>query len=131
MRRPLFNQMKTKASIAVWILGVVLALGSDHIVGVGMQLTKGGEDGPPKIKLLLPAGPAAKAGIQVGWVLLSINGTNTSGKSLTECAGLVRGKEGTRVRLELADPAHGRTNKVTLIREKILTLGPGAEETIR
>ena len=60
------------------MLCLVIALGSDHIVGVGMELSKGSENGPPKIKSVLPAAPAAKAGIQAGWILLSINGTNAA-----------------------------------------------------
>ncbi len=112
--------MRTKASIAVWMLGTAMALGSDHIVGVGMELSQGREDGPPKVKTVLPAGPAAKAGIQAGWFLLSVNGTNTARRSLSECVDLVHGEEGTTVRLELADPAHGRTNEITLKRVKIL-----------
>ena len=102
-----------------------MALGADHIVGVGMELSNGRENGPPKIKDVVPAAPAARAGIQAGWILLSINGTNTAGKSLSECVSLVRGEEGTKVRLELVNPAHGRTNRVTLTREKILTTGSG------
>jgi carboxyl-terminal processing protease len=119
--------MKTITSVAAWMLSVATALGADHIVGVGMELSKGSENGPPKIKGVVPAAPAAKAGIQAGWILLSINGTNTAGRSMNECVSLVRGEEGTRVRLELADPAHGRTNKVTLTREKILTPGSRAK----
>jgi carboxyl-terminal processing protease len=112
--------MRTKASLAIWMLGTAMALGSDHVVGVGMELSQGGENGPSKIKGVLPAGPAAKAGIQAGWFLLSINGTNTAGRSLSECVNLVRGEEGTTVRLELADSAHGRTNEITLKRVEIL-----------
>jgi len=102
------------------MLSVALALASDHVVGVGMELAKAGETGAPKIINVLPAGPAAKAGIQAGCFLLSINGTNTAGRSLSECVNLVRGEEGTRVRLEVADLTHGRTNKVVLTRVKIL-----------
>jgi S1-C subfamily serine protease len=119
--RRLLDHLKTRASIAVWMLGLLLALGSEYIIGVGMELAKGGENGPPTIRRVLPAGPAAKAGIEPGWVLLSVNGTNTAGRTLKECMEFVRGEEGTRVRLELADPARGTTNKVTLTRVKILT----------
>jgi carboxyl-terminal processing protease len=113
--------MKAQASIAVWMLGLLVVLGSEHIIGVGMELNKGSENGPPTIRRVLPAGPAAKAGIEPGWVLLSINGTNTVGRNLKECVEFVRGEEGSRVQLELADPARGTTNKVTLTRVKILT----------
>jgi carboxyl-terminal processing protease len=96
--------MKTKASIVAWMLGVAMALGSGHIVGVGMELSKGSENEPAKIKRVVPAAPATKAGIQAGWILLSINGTNTAGRSLSECVSLVRGEEGTRVRLSWLIP---------------------------
>src|SRR4051794_38826649 len=98
----LLNHMKAKTSIAVWMLTAAIALGSDHIVGVGMELSKGSENGPPKIKGVVSAGPAAKAGIQIGWILLSIDGTNTAGRSLSNCVSLVRGEAGTQVRLQLA-----------------------------
>lgn len=113
--------MKTEASIAVWMLSVAVVLGSDHIVGVGMALGKGDGTGGPKIIDVLPAGPAAKAGIERGWILLSVNGTNTVGRSLRDCVNLVRGDEGTSVRLELADPTHGRTNNLVLTRVRIVT----------
>jgi carboxyl-terminal processing protease len=112
--------MKTRILIASWIISIEMVLGAESIVGVGMALGKGDQGGAPKITDVLPAGPAAKAGIQAGWILLSINGTNTASRSLSECVNLVRGDEGTRVRLELVDPAHKRTNKVTLTRAKIL-----------
>ena len=109
------------------MLSVTMVLGADDIVGVGMALGKGDGSGGPKVTDVLPAGPAAKAGIQVGWILLSVNGTNMAGRSLSECVTLVRGDEGTKVRLELADPSHGRTNKVVLTRVRILA-GPRAKD---
>ncbi len=112
--------MKTRTSIVVWLLSAAMAVGADYIAGVGMALGKGDAAGGPKVTAVLPAGPAAKAGIQTGWILRSVNGTNTAGRTLADCVNLVRGDEGTTVRLELADPIYGRTNKVTLTRVKIL-----------
>ncbi len=112
------------SSASEWIVA------PDHIVGVGMELSQGGENGPPKVKTVLPAGPADRAGVQAGWILLSVNGTNTVGRSLSECLNLVRGEEGMAVRLELADPAHGRTNEITLTRVEILA-PPRAKEGTR
>jgi carboxyl-terminal processing protease len=117
--------MRTQVSIAVWALGILVALGSEYITGVGVELAKGGENGPPIIRGVLPAGPAAKAGIEPGWILLSINGTNTAGRSLKECVEFVRGDEGTQARLELAGPARGTTKTVVLTRVKIKVLTPG------
>ncbi len=101
-----------------------MALGSDHIAGVGMELSQGGGNGAPKVRTVLPAGPAARGGIQAGWILLSVKCTNTAGRSLNECVDLVRGEEGTTVRLELADPAHGQTNEIALERVEILAPPP-------
>ncbi len=125
------KNVKITTSIAVWTLSVAMALAADRIVGVGMALVKGDETGSPRISQVLPAGPAARAGIEAGWLLLSINGTNTAGRSLRECVDLVRGEEGTKVRLELADPTHRRTNKVTLTRVKIHAQPPAKDETPR
>ena len=112
--------MKSKALIVVWALSATLAFGLDHIFGVGMALVKDTENGPARIKGVIPGGPAAVAGIQSGWLLLSIDGYDTGTNTLTECVALVRGEDGSKVRLELLDPVPGRTNKATITREKIL-----------
>lgn len=81
------------------LISVATAVGADHIFGVGLELSEGGENGSPKIKSVLAGTPAATAGIKPGWTLLSVNGTNTAGRSLSECLSLVRGEEGTWARL--------------------------------
>jgi C-terminal processing protease CtpA/Prc len=47
-----------------------------------------------------------------------VDGVSTTGKSLAECLGLIRGKAGTKVRLELVNPKRNETNTVELTRQK-------------
>jgi C-terminal processing protease CtpA/Prc len=128
--------MKTRMLITILMLiSVATTLGADHIFGVGVELGEGGENGSPKIRFVLPGTPAAAAGIQPGWTLLSINGTNTAGRSLSECISLVRGEEGTWVRLKLVNPASSKrtysssrwTNTVGMTRVKIVIRESGAK----
>jgi C-terminal processing protease CtpA/Prc len=128
--------MKTKMLIAsAMLLSVATAVGADHIFGVGLELSEGGENESPKIKSVLAGTPAATAGIKPGWTLLSVNGTNTAGKSLSECISLVRGEEGTWATLKLLDPdspirtstSKRRTNTVGMTRVKIYIRESGAK----
>jgi len=89
------------------------------IVGVGMMLQPHELGRPVKVGTVLPGGPAAKAGIKPGSLILSIDGGRTDDKSLSECVSLIRGALHTRVSLEMVDPELGETNKVDLTREAI------------
>jgi membrane-associated protease RseP (regulator of RpoE activity) len=110
--------MKRKIVVGLGLLVVTWALRAGEIAGIGVELKALGEGQPQRINRLIPGGPAAKAGISPGSLLLSVNGTNTVGMRLVECVALVRGEEGTKVTLEIAD--HERTNQIMLTREKIV-----------
>ena len=66
-----------------------------------------------------PNTPAAKAGLARGLVIQRIGDASTDGKTLRECVDLMRGPVGSKVRLELVDPAKNTTNLVEFTREVI------------
>jgi C-terminal processing protease CtpA/Prc len=90
----------------------------ERVTGVGVAL--GVEDQTIKIMKVLPRTPASKAGLVRGLVVRKIDGTTTDGKLLKECVDMLRGGVGTKVKLELVDPANSKTNTVELTRERIL-----------
>jgi C-terminal processing protease CtpA/Prc len=93
-------------------------MGGESVDGVGIHLATGKGNEPPHIWGIVRASPAAKAGIEPGSFLLSVNGTNTAALSGDQCRRLVEGRTGTTVKLELADPARQQTNQITLERRR-------------
>jgi carboxyl-terminal processing protease len=76
---------------------------------------------------VLPGSPAAKAGLHRGLIIQQIDGTDTVGKPLAECVAMTRGQVGSKVQLEVIDPAKSETNIVAFTREKIaLPAGAGS-----
>ena len=105
--------------LSVWLRS--LDMGSpaqERVTGVGLAL--GVEDHAITIRKVLPHTPASKAGLVPGLVVRKIDGTTTDGKLLKECVDMLRGEVGTKVKLELVDPANSKTNTVELTRERIL-----------
>lgn len=91
---------------------------SGELSGVGIRL-----EADIKTKVLtvvepLPNSPASKAGIRSGDRVLSIDGRSTKGLTVEEASGLIRGKEGTRITLEIG---RGEKDliKMPLVRAKI------------
>ena len=73
-----------------------------------------------------PNTPAARAGLVRGLIIQRIGDTSTDGKPLQECVGMMRGPVGSKVQLELVDPAKNTTNIVEFTREAIpLPVGSG------
>ena len=76
--------------------------------GIGVELEA--KDQKIIIRQVVPGAPAAKAGLSGGLVIQKIDGAATDGKSMKECADLMRGPAGNKVKLELVDPA-GQQNE--------------------
>ena len=90
---------------------------TDQISGIGVALTV--RDDTLKIMKVLPNTPASKAGLSVGLIVQKIDGTPTDGNHLKDWVDKLRGKAGTKVKLELVDAANSKTNTVELTREQI------------
>ncbi|MCA9353374.1 S41 family peptidase [Candidatus Nomurabacteria bacterium] len=67
--------------------------------GVGMEVDE--KDGAIVVVAPLPGSPAEKAGIRSGDIVISIDDISTLGLSLSEGVSLIRGEEGTTVKLGL------------------------------
>src|SRR5665213_3290829 len=98
----------------------------ESITGIGVSLRARGD--ALEIDSVLPNTPAAKAGLHRGLVIQQIDGTNIVGKPLVECVAMTRGLVGSKVQLEVIDPAKSETNLVEFTRELII-LPAGASST--
>ena len=67
--------------------------------GIGATVTT--KDGKPAILGLFPDSPAEKAGLKPGDVFLTIDGKPLDGLTLEQAVALIRGAEGTTVRVEM------------------------------
>jgi carboxyl-terminal processing protease len=75
---------------------------SGHYAGIGIQIDV--RDGWITIVAPLPGTPAEKAGIQPGDRIVAIDGKSTEGSSPDDARGLLRGRNGTPVTLQIERP---------------------------
>ncbi|MFA6716585.1 MAG: S41 family peptidase [Victivallaceae bacterium] len=73
--------------------------GSQHL-GIGIMALKSKQAGF-KVICTLKDSPAAKAGVKTGDIIIKIDNKTTTGLTLEQCGQLLRGKSGTKVKLEI------------------------------
>jgi carboxyl-terminal processing protease len=83
---------------------------NNQFSGIGAEL---GQDSEGNLQVIAPiAGtPAAKAGLQAGDLIASINGTSTSGMSIDQAVHKIRGPAGTTVKFQIV---RNKTTPLTL-----------------
>jgi len=120
---PVMRKLTIGILIAVILAGVLFAIlhvrhriPQQSFVGIGVQMTV--KDGAFQIMGIVADSPAAKAGLHRGLVIQRVDGTDIVGKPLTECVDMMRGPVGSKVQLEVVDPAKGETNTVEITRAK-------------
>ena len=99
------------------------------ITGIGVMLAM--RDHEPEIMDVLPGSPAAKAGLHRGMLIQQIDGADIVDKPLAECVAMTRGPVGSKVQLEVIDPARSETNLMEFTREKILLPAGAGSKVIR
>jgi len=67
--------------------------------GLGIQISE--QNGVPKVISPIDGTPAAKAGIQPGDLIVSINGKTTQGQSLNKIVSILRGEPNTKVTISI------------------------------
>ncbi len=100
-----------------------LGLGSKKFGGIGAMLRMDEDSGEVEIMGVTPGSPAAKAGLQKGLFIRSIENLPTKGKKLSESVEVLRGAVGTKVTLEVFDPDKNQNRVVELTREEIVVTG--------
>ncbi len=89
--------------------------GASDIVGIGAVLQKTEKGGTDYILVVRPVedGPALKAGLKAGDLILKVDGQDVVGKSLDAVTEKIRGKEGVEVELEVERGTTTVTLKIT------------------
>lgn len=86
---------------------------SGSYVGIGVRIDVS-DDGLPKIVGVFPGSPAEAAGLQAGEVIVEVDGEPTTGQTLDEVAGRVRGEAGSVVSITVrATDGAERTRSIT------------------
>jgi carboxyl-terminal processing protease len=92
-------------------------------IGVGVRMV----DHHPVIEEVIPANPAAKAGLKVGDRIVKIDGTSTDGLELGKVAMLLRGAAETHVKVTIL--RNGDKQTFTIKRRIVTLVGPNGEPT--
>ena len=89
-----------------------------EFVGIGIEMKE--ESGKGLLLMnVLSDSPAEEAGAAAGELIVQINDKDSRKMSTEEAAQLLQGKEGTRLRLTLLDPATGKEQVTTLMRRAV------------
>ncbi len=84
--------------------------------GIGVEIVV--DNGRAKILTVLDNSPAKKAGLEAGDVILAVDDTDVSGKSLGEIASMIQGNAGTEVVLTVLRGTEELLD-ISLVREKM------------
>jgi carboxyl-terminal processing protease len=96
---------------------------SSHHLGIGIMALKSKRIGF-KVICTLKDSPAAKAGVKTGYIIIKIDDKSTATLTLEQCGQLLRGKPGTKVKLELIRENEDDPVILEVTREKFKQVSP-------
>lgn len=88
-----------------------------NFVGIGIYMIKNTQYDRIQVLSTIKGGPAEKAGIQAGDLIISVDGVEYKADDMTTASNIIKGEEGTKVTVELLRGAE--TVKYELTREKV------------
>jgi carboxyl-terminal processing protease len=131
------NGLDYQAMIYGAVRGMVASLGDPHTAfltpaqadmfsqdlqgsfgGIGVTIGTT-EDGYLEVVRLIPGGPAETSTLRPGDAILEVDGTSIKGMDMTQAIDLIRGPQGTPVRLLVRHVAGGESEEVILTRATI------------
>ncbi len=92
---------------------------SSEYIGIGLTLYIDQEAAKLMISSVIPESPAESAGLNAGDTIDKIDGSKVRGIGVAKAARLIKGKEGTKVKLSIVK-SDGKKTDVVLMRSKIL-----------
>ena len=95
------------------------ALDPERISGIGVLVEQDPLSQYIRFAYVLPNTPAERAGLQEGDLLLAVDGTSTKGMGIDGVRGLLRGKAGTTVNVEVASNATATPRYVSVTRSEV------------
>ncbi len=96
---------------------VAQQLRENRYVGIGIQLAL--MENRPVMAKVLPGGPASKSGGRDGDVIVTIDGKDTEGLTLTEAIDVLRGNEGEALTLTVRQPKETDERTLDLVRGEV------------
>lgn len=90
---------------------------SGRFSGVGLSVSQVKEG--LRVDQVFPDSPAEQAGIEVGELVVSVEGNSIAGKSSRVSTERIKGPEGTEVTLGVRDPQSGKTRELAITRAQI------------
>ncbi|HXR32039.1 MAG TPA: S41 family peptidase [Solirubrobacterales bacterium] len=90
---------------------------SGRFSGVGLSVSQVKQG--LRVDRVFPGSPAERAGIEVGELIVSVEGDSIAGESSRASTEKIKGPEGTEVTLGLRDPRDGRTRELEITRAQI------------
>jgi carboxyl-terminal processing protease len=90
------------------------------VCGIGAVLAE--KDGSPTVTEILPKSPANRAGLKVDDKIIQVDDTKTAGLTLIQSVKLIRGPQGTEVKILVQRPSEASEITLSVTREPILLL---------
>lgn len=145
IRRDFFKPVSRKQLRSAGMQGLVAALGDPHtmffdpdtskdfrietegnFVGIGARLSP--NPNGALVVVVFRKGPAEQAGLRVGDIVTSVDGKPVAGMAVEDIVKLIRGTEGTSVRLKIARV--GEKKPLTLVAMRAQVVMPSVESEV-